>query len=221
MAKASLFVMVVGVFVFYLYLFLLQIFNLREKKEERNSFLNSFGYQFYSAQPLQIRLVLYLLLFASCLLIGVSEAVYFSSMRSYFFLILSFTFPLSLVFLTAGNVIPLSKYKAHILFSMMGFGFFSVSCLMFAFSSVVPGAVLYQGSINLVCQIVLGVIGALFFLLLFNPKLSDWAKMEKSEVNGTTYYLKPKVNYLALYEWGALFFETFAAVVLFANGILY
>ena len=219
MAKVSLFLMVIGIFVFYLYLFLLLFFNLKQK--EKNSLLNSFGYQFYSSQPFSLRIVLYLLLFASSLLIGVSEALYFSSMRSYFFLVLSFLFPLSLLFLTAGNVIPLSKYKLHILFSMMGFVFFSLSCLLFAFSTLVPGAVLYQGSINVVCQIALGLIGGLFFLLLFNPKLADWAKMEKSEVDGTTYYLKPKVNYLALYEWGALFFETFAAAILFANGIQY
>ena len=221
MQKLSLIFVIVGLFFFLVYFFLLFLLDSKKKKEERCSILNSFGYQFYASLPVVFRMSLYAVLILAALFVAVGEALYFSSLHSFFFLVLSFALPLSLLFLVASNLVPLSKYRPHIFLAALGFVFFSLSSLAYSFSTVIPGAVLYRDSVLLFSQVILGVIGAISFLSIFNPKLLDWPKMEKSEVNGTTYYLKPKVNHLALYEWGFLFLEILVALVLVINGMMY
>lgn len=220
MTRLALLFLVLGAVFLCFYFFFLFFFNQRMEKEARSSFLNSFGYQFYASMDMKARTGLYVLLIFSCLLIGAGEVIYLSSMNSYVFLILSVLFPLSLLFLTGSNLTPLSKYRLHILFDGIGFVFFALSCLVFGFSSLIPGAVLYKGSISLASQIIVGAIGALALLSLFNKRLLDWAKMERSEVDGTTYYQKPKVNFLALYEWCFILAEMTVGLVFFVNGML-
>ena len=64
------------------------------------------------------------------------------------------------------------------------------------------------------------VFGFLSLLSFVNPKLLDWPKMERSEVNGTTYYVKPKVNFLALYEWAYLLLQLVSGIIFFANALI-
>lgn len=55
-------------------------------------------------------------------------------------------------------------------------------------------------------QIPTYVSAGLGFLLLFtmlNPKIKDWAKMEKTEVNGASYWIRPKYNWLAVSVWAS------------------
>ena len=49
------------------------------------------------------------------------------------------------------------------------------------------------------------------------PRLFNWAKMDKTEENGTVYYVKPKLNDFALYEWVYLFLEGVVGLLLLIN----
>ena len=58
-----------------------------------------------------------------------------------------------------------------------------------------------QFSISFGTAIAYSVLALLLVILLLNPKLSSWAKKNKTEQDGATYFLRPKVNFLALTEW--------------------
>lgn len=220
MTRLGLLFLILGAVFLCFYFFFLFFFNQRMEKEARSSFLNSFGYQFYASMDMKARTGLYVLLIFSCLMISAGEVLYLSSMNSYVFLMLSILFPLSLLFLMGSNLIPLSKYHLHILFDGIGFVFFALCCLVYGCSTMIPAAIHYKGSISLASQIIVGAIGAIALVSLFNKRLLDWSKMERSEVDGTTYYQKPKVNFLALYEWCFLSAEMVVGLVFFVNGML-
>ena len=59
----------IGLLVFLFYLILLFLSNRRVRKEERNSLLNSFGFQFYANATMTQRMFLYLSLSISTILI--------------------------------------------------------------------------------------------------------------------------------------------------------
>lgn len=63
----------------------------------------------------------------------------------------------------------------------------------------------------------LGMLGA---IPLLNPKLMDWYKMEKTEVDGTTVYVRPKVNHLATYIWGCFVLVCLLHILLIINSFV-
>lgn len=212
---------IIGVVFLLMYFFALIFLNSKIKdKDESNSFLNSFPYQFYLSNSIQMRMFIYGLLIVSTLFISIGEALYFSSLRSAHFITLAIIFPLSLILIVTANLIPLGNYKPHILFAFLGFATFMFACFFYAFSNVIEGAVLFQNSISLFSTIVLGIFGGISFISFFNKKLLDWPKMDKTEVDGKTIYIKPKVNFLALYEWSFLILEGMTAIVLFINSMI-
>lgn len=55
---------------------------------------------------------------------------------------------------------------------------------------------------------------------LINPKLNDWYKLEKTEVDGATIYVRPKINWLATYIWGAFIATALFQLLFGINSIL-
>ena len=100
------------------------------------------------------------------------------------------------------------------------FFFFALGAILFCFFSVVPGALLLPSRLSLPILVLVGVVGFLGFFALLNPKLKDWYRLDRTEENGATYYVKPKVNYLALYEWIFLVLINLVAFLLFINIIV-
>ena len=211
--------LIIGVFFLLFYFVMLCYFSF-SKKKERNSFLNSFPYQFYGDMSSLERYFLYGLLCIGVFLVSLGESIYFISMKSLLFVTLSVLFPLSLVFLLLSNLIPLSKYKLHIFFAMFSFAIFMFSSLLYGISEWIEGGIVFKDSVSLFSRVVILVFGVLSLLSFVNPKLLDWPKMERSEVNGTTYYVKPKVNFLALYEWAYLLLQLVSGIIFFANALI-
>ena len=221
MEKIGPILIIVGIICLLLYFFFLIYLNSKIKdKNEQNSFFNSFPFQFYSSNTIQMRVFIYLLLISFALCTSIGEAIYFVSLKSPHFIMLSIVLPLSLIFIIISNLTPLSKYKSHILCAFLGFGMFIFSSLFYAFSNVIPGAVLFQNSISLFSTIIIGIFGGIGLVSFFNKKLLDWPKMDKAEIDGKTIYVKPKINYLALYEWMYLILESLTGITIFINSMI-
>lgn len=62
-----------------------------------------------------------------------------------------------------------------------------------------------------------GMIGA---LPMMNPKLNEWDRLEKTEVNGATIYVRPKINHLSTYMWGCMILVGLFHLLLIINSIL-
>ena len=74
---------------------------------------------------------------------------------------------------------------------------------------------------NMIIAIIFGVIAVGLLISLFTPKLKNWMYLEKSEVNGKAYYVRPKISILAFIEWIFFFVNVLINVLLLVNGILY
>ncbi len=215
---AALLIIGFGFFLAYMALLIYQ--NQLLDSLNRNHFRNSFPYNYYMAASMKVRVLLYSFLAISTLtnMTGMSFFfIYFSTGFSY---ILSVLMPLSLLALTVGNLLSLEHYRIHIISSAVSFFLFPLTCLLFSFSTVIPGALLYPERTIPFIQVLLGVVGGILLIILINPKLMDWYKMEKTEENGKTYYVKPKINAFAFYEWVYLISMNAVSFLLFLTAAL-
>ncbi len=211
-------VLIIGGLVFILlYIFLLIYANHTLRKEERNSILNSFPYLYYQNMPRSARIFLYMILLMGVLFLGVGDCFFFSC-RSYttYQTILSFLFTIECLCLYCSNLLSLTYYKLHLISSILAFFFFAAGCLLTGLITFIGGAAinLYY---NLPITIIIGVIGLLCFIALFNPKLTNWAKMQKTEEDGKVVYVRPKINYYAFYEWMCLGLNIVVSVLFLIN----
>lgn len=199
----------------FLYFALLIISNNKLLKERRLSFKNSFPYEFYMEFPIGIRVALYSLLFLSLITSIIGISCFFLAFNTTYMLITMSLYLISIIALTFSSVIPLSNYKLHISLSLISFFYFIFSALLITISTIIPGALIFTENFNLPIIVILGVLGFSLLLAMLNPRLKDWAKKERCEDNGKTFYVKPKINYFALYEW------IFLIAIYFSNFLLY
>ena len=197
----SVTLLIIGFALFLAYLALLTYSNSLIGSVDRNHFKNSFPYNFYMSASIPMRATLYILLCLSTLATAVGESLFFLSFGTTFMFVAAILMPLSLIFLTISNILPLSSYRLHLLFSGAGFFFFAAMTSLIPFSLVIPSALIIKDSFSLGVALPLGIIGISLLLSLANPKLANWFKMEKTERDGTTYYVKPRINFYAMYEW--------------------
>lgn len=212
--------LVVGLAAFIAYIVYLVYCNSLLEKLDRNHFRNSFPYNFYADVSLGQRIILYVLLSVYVLCMSVGEAFYFISLESSFSILIGIFMPVGMIALGISNVLSLSNYRSHLISSAAGFLLLSATSLLFSFASVIPSAINPKYSVSIPIQVLFGVIGAVLLLGLVNPKLTDWSKMDKTEKDGTTYYVKPKINFYALYEWIYLFMSAVLGLLCMLNAIL-
>lgn len=211
--------LVIGLAAFIAYIVYLAYCNSLMEKLDRNHFRNSFPYNYYADAGMFQRVVLYVLLAIFILCISVGEAFYFISLESSFSILIGIFLPLGMIALGISNVIPLSGYRSHLIASAIGFLLLSASSLLFSFASIIPSAINPKYNVSVPIQVFFGIIGAVLLLALINPKLADWSKMDKTEKDGTTYYVKPKVNFYAMYEWIYLFAGAAIGLLCMLNAI--
>ena len=180
---------------------LLTFLNSRLAKEEKNHFRNSFPFEFYRQRNPRLRFVLYALVFLSLFFLLLGTSLYFVTFESIFAYAELVIFGLVAVLMAAGNILPLSSYRSHLLTNLSSFLLLSLGMILFAFQRIVPGAMIFPSEILVPIAVLSGILGFVSFFALFQKKLLNWAKLDKAEENGATYYVKPKVNLLALYEW--------------------
>ncbi len=208
----------IGFALFIAYVIVLFYSNSLLDKVNRNHFRNSFPYNFYMDDSIVLRVILYVLLGLSVLSACVGESFFFISLGGYGMLIAGgILLPLSLLFLAVSNILPLSFYKSHIVFALLGFLSFCGSMILLSVITPVVDPALNVEGLSIVSRIFFGVMGFASLLSLINPKLMDWAKMEKTEENGKSYYVKPKFNFLAMYEWIFLVEEFLVVFLCFIN----
>lgn len=208
----------IGGFILVILYFVLLIFsNMSVRKEERNSFNNSFPYLYYQNMPMSMRIFLYIILGLGLVLIGMGECLFFSGLTfTCYQFVLSILFPLSALFLYISNILPLNYYKSHLIFSILAFFFFATASFLTGLIPFVSGSTL-ETFYNKPIQFIIGAIGLICFASLLNPKLANWAKMEKTEVNGKVIYVRPRINFYALYEWIYLILMAVVSLLLFIN----
>ncbi len=210
---------IIGFATFTIYLILLFISNARISKEKRSHITNSYPYQFYLDQSVFLRAVLYVMLGLSAFGLSLGESIYLYGFNAVYLNILSVAFPLALIAMVFSNFISLNHYRIHLALSAFSFFVYLSSALLFAFTPLILGPVFSTG-IKLPIFIIVGILGGICFLAMFNPKLMDWAKMNRAEENGKVFYVKPKVNYYPLYEWIFLFFMVFTAFLMFLDLVI-
>ena len=212
---------IVGLIMLIGYFIVLLLSNSSHKGEEKNHLRNSFSYQYYTNCSISTRVLLYALLIAGTVFVSLGEAFYFSSNEfSFYQLFLAILFPASLILLTLSNLLSLGQYKVKLFFSLSSFIAFSFGSIAYVLLPFVKGLALNREFYFAPIAIIICVIGVICFLSFFNPKLASWAKMERREENGQTYYVKPKVNFLALYEWVYLILMIVVGALFFINLIL-
>lgn len=210
--------LLLGIIMFVGYFAVLFLSNRSYKGESKNHLRNSYAYLYYMNASLATRVLLYALLVSGVLFIGLGEAFFFSSNQfSFFQVFLAIFFPLSIFLLALSNILSLNYYKAKLLCSLSSFLCYSFSCIAFGMVPFINGLTLDKEFYSMPIAIIVCIIGVITFLSLFNPKLVNWAKMQKVEEDGKTYYVKPKWNFLAFYEWIYLILMVVTAFLFFLN----
>lgn len=209
--QISMTFIIIGIALFFLYIAVLVYNNSILNSVNRSHFRNSFPYNFYSKFSIVTRVILYTMLVISALLTAIGNFLFFYSFSTSYMLIIGILFSLQILSLIFSNLIPLSNYKLHISLSASSFFLFILGSILFAFSSLIKGAYITGDQLSLPIQILVGFFGFVSLIMMFNPKLLDWFKMEKTEDNGTTYYVLPKFNFYAMYEWIFLLFSYIAS----------
>ena len=216
--SVSFFVIAIAAGIVYFAVLLYQ--NSRYPKTERNSLRNSYGYEFYSCEQPGTRSVLYTLLSIDTISLCLGFFFYFLTDKAVYSYILAAVFIISLICICGANMIPLSHPTAHLVMAFAGMGFMGVGTLLLAFSDMINEGLFHLVNMGIGVSVTMGIIGGITILALFNPKLRDWAKMDKTEVNGVTVYEKPRINWLALYEWISIILCHVIGLILFVNVVV-
>lgn len=108
-----------------------------------------------------------------------------------------------LVFAFIAFCYPNFDIKKHVIFVTLFMILFVISNLLSLVSAYqsIEMFTLEDYSINFWIGVCFGIIGLILAVIMLNPKLVEWAKLDKTEVDGATYYVRPKKNYLAITEW--------------------
>ena len=212
--------LIAGFALFIAYFVLLLYGNSLLVKEERNHLRNSFPYEFYKDFPIPFRVLLYVVLALSVLAGVLGMGFFFTYLETNYALVVLAVLAVSFFAMGIANVLPLSLYKSHIIAALVGFAFYSFGSILFSLFTIIPGGLKIGSHISVPIAVVVGVLGFLALFALFNPKLKNWYRLDRTEENGATYYVKPKVNFLSLYEWIFLGLIQLTAFLLFLNIIV-
>ena len=102
---------------------------------------------------------------------------------------------------------PLRLLKTHLFLDVLYFVSVLISLGGNALIAYDYHSTFYTDNLSLVLMIIYIVFAALFLLIIFNPKISLFTKMEKVEnSDGTYYYQRPKYFALAYTEWLTIIF---------------
>lgn len=98
------------------------------------------------------------------------------------------------------TVLPLSNVKGSLICWMVGILFTAGWGILSI--GVTTGDLSLVG-MNLIPRYVACGLSVLLLASLLNPKVKNWSRMERTEVDGATYFLRPKVNWMSVNIWSA------------------
>ena len=116
--------------------------------------------------------------------------------------------------------VPLKLLKTHLVCST-----FIIGAAFLSFASIGYTLLTFYGVFGkkiefLVFAIISLLFAVFYFLVIMNPKLTSWAKVEKVEQDGKTIYQRPKYFTLAFSEWLSIFGVPVASVLIALTYIL-
>lgn len=201
------------------YFIVTMVSNNRLDKQERCAFRNSYPYNFYMNSSLPIRAIQYFTLLVSILCGAIGEAFFFAAYDISTMYFLMALFPIAFICLFISNILSLNYYRSHLILSSVSFVLFSIASIILSFHTIICQFA-PEPKIYIPILVLSGLLGFSGLLSLANPKLFSWAKMNKTEENGKTYYVKPKWNFYAFYEWIFLLMQELMVLMLFINIII-
>lgn len=175
------------------------------KKDKGFSFTNYFPYENYSYITRVFSILYAISLFAS--LATILPFVGDLKENSILPIITTFIIGCSGIAIVLTYLIPLKYEKEHLIISTV---LMSLTFLSLALAST--RQILAYSMLNRFSEggyhLILGIIGVLFTLLMgviiFNPKLKNWANLEEHLKGDEKYYIRPKFFPLAYSEWSAI-----------------
>lgn len=190
---------------------------LFRKKEEPFSFLNCLPFEYFSNRNLDA--FLYIFAFVSfCPLFLIIPTFGEMGDLALFNLFITFLFGLAGLSIAFISKISTIYLKTHFKLATALFCFAFLLSALVSIHFFINYNVYLHTSSNGMLYLVLGVFSSLLcvgmLVLLFNPKLKDWYKLESKTVDGNTIYSRPKFVSLAYSEWLSI-------LVIFLSEILF
>ena len=202
---------------FIIYLISIIYFKSLTLKGKDVNFRNTYPYEIYSKLSILNRVLLYGSLFANVALGAIGFFFAFQWLGSNYAIIIGSVYAVSFLALVISNVIPLSLPRLHLLSALFGILGFAFASILTCFMTIIPNVLLVSNSFILPMTIIIGILGFLVLLSSFNPKLLSWTKLDKAEIDGKTIYVKPKINFLASYEWLVYLFYNATILLIFIS----
>ena len=116
---------------------------------------------------------------------------------------------------------PLKLLKTHLLVTVIYFVSVFVSIVGNALIAFDYHSTFYTDTTSLIMMITCIVFASIYLIIVFNPKMTLFAKLEKVEnSDGTFYYQRPKFFVLAYTEWLTIIFYLINIVLTLINVIL-
>jgi len=208
--------LVIGSIIFFIFGIILSFISYKADNQKKYLFRNTFPYEL-NAFPINKRNIYgKICLFISFLSIGIFYCIYQNDMPSEFKtlsapmlngvrLVIAIVGVMVLDSIISTIFVPLTSLKYHLIIDYIFFAF----CFALTVAMGICNIVVYQQTQSvyyLVFAILTLVISLGLLILIINPKLKDWARLEeKSNEDGTIIYVRPKYFVLAFTEWSFIF----------------
>lgn len=205
-------VLISGIISFTLMIFF-NAFNAK-KHDPNFSFRNYFPYEYFNKLSKIFAFIFVISLFASLSTI----LPYSVDLGNNFILLIVITFVIGLSGVTSfvNMSLPLKYMKEHMIVStiQMASSFLSIALatvrLFLAYSIE---SRFNQGTLYLCFGVLGAILSILMLVVIFNPKLKDWTKLDVINVNGEKTYSRPKFVSLAYSEWISLLILLFSQIL--------
>ena len=204
-----------------LFIFTSSLILVKNSSNRTLSLLNSFPCEYFMEMNQKKRISCFILLIAIQFFQAVCLFISIYYLRSVYSLFCALIAAVGSLVFVIGFISPLSRTILHISAIICSFFMLLFFNTLLAFINVVPNSYdIAFSSFSMPYYVSCGTIAILIFISLCNPKLFNWSRMEKTEQDGKTIYIKPKVNYLALYEWIYFLLYQVSCIIVSVNFLL-
>ncbi len=169
------------------------------KKKEKFSFKNTFVFDYFSKGKTPISFILIYILFVTSI-----AATQFYGLWVYHTILNT----IGAIILSLGTLLLIPMYflneknmKISIIFSYIFFFLTALGSLITAIGGVYEAQVIESPDFPLFLSICYFVISGITVASLINPKLWNPTFFDKWEKEGTTLYLRTKMNWVSIYQW--------------------
>lgn len=188
------------------------------KREEKYDLRRYFPFEAVSTLKPPVRMWFILLVGLTAGLMAESYLLAFWDLSFMLGKVVLVFYVVSVILMFALFTVSLYSYRVHLILSTV----FFVTTVIGSFLTLTTALIGYDSLIrfNLPLAAVMALVGLVLLIILFVPKLKYWMYLEKSEENGKTVYVRPKVSILSLYEWIFVLAHALNMLLLLIQGII-